>query len=106
MERSGGRVITLSFDQLAATQQIEGGLDGALRQARFFRERAEAGFDRFPFRAHGLAEEMEVDEIRSRLAIVSDDVAHEDIEDVVVHGDGFAETRHRESKKEKGRIKK
>jgi hypothetical protein len=37
---------------------------------------------------------MEVDEIRSRLAIVTDDVAHEDIEDVIVDGDGLAEPRH------------
>jgi hypothetical protein len=37
---------------------------------------------------------MEVDEIRRRLAIVSDYVAHEDIENVIVDGDGLAKAGH------------
>lgn len=106
MRRDGRGVIALALDQLASAQQLERGLDGALRQARFFRERTQAGLDRFPFCPHGPAEEMDVNEIRRRLAIVSDDIAHEDIEDVIVDWNGFTKTRHRESKKEKGRIKK
>ena len=94
MERSGSRVITLGFDQFATSQERERGLDGALRQARFLGERAQAGLDRFPFRAGGPAEEMEVDEIRSRLAIVADNVSHENVEDVIVDWNGFAEAGH------------
>jgi hypothetical protein len=100
MERSGSRVITLGFDQFATSQELERRLDRAFRKARFLGERAQARLDWFPFSARGLAEEMEVDEIRSRLAIVADDVSHENVEDVIVDGDGLAESRHGESKKE------
>jgi hypothetical protein len=106
MGRDRGRVIALALDQLASAQKFKRGLDGAFREPGFLRQRAKAGLDRFPFRANGPAEEMEVNEIRSGLAIVTDDVAHENIEDVVVYGNGFTKTRHHESKKEEGKIKK
>jgi len=106
MGRNCGGVVALAGDQLASAQKVERGLDGAFREPGFLREGAEAGHDRFPFCAHGLAEEMEINKIRSRLAIVTDDVAHEDVEDVIVDGNGFTKTRHSESKKEEGKIKK
>jgi hypothetical protein len=37
---------------------------------------------------------------------VPDDVAHEDVDDVIVDWDGLAKSRHWESKKEEGRVKK
>jgi hypothetical protein len=106
VSRSSRRVIALRLDQLATTQKLERGLDCAFRKAGLFRERAQAGGDRFPFRPHGLSEEMEIDEIRRRLAIVPDNVAHQDVEDVIVDGNRFAESRHTESKKEELRIRK
>ena len=41
-----------------------------------------------------MAVKIEVNQIRGRLPIVTDDVAHQDIENVVVDGDGFAKSRH------------
>src|SRR3954454_22245762 len=106
MERSRGGVLTLGFDQLAATQQFERGLNGTFRQTRVFRQRAEAGLDGFPFHAHRLGEKMEVDEIRRGLAIVAYNVAHQNVEDIIVDRNGLAEPGHGESKKEKLRIRK
>lgn len=88
------------------SQEVEGGLDGALRQARFFRDRTQTGLDRFPSCPRSQAEEMKVDQIRRWLTIVADDVAHQNVEDVVVDRDGFAESGHAKSKKEELRSRK
>jgi hypothetical protein len=69
-------------------------LHGALREAGRFGKNAQAGSHGFPFLACGLAVEVEINEIRGRLAIVAHDIAHEDVEDVVVDGDGLADTGH------------
>ena len=94
MLRHGGRVIARGLDQFPAAQQLQCGLDGALGEAGCFREGAQAGGDRFPSRARGQAVEINVNEIRRWFLIVPDDVAHENVEDVIVDGDGFAEPRH------------
>jgi hypothetical protein len=106
MSWDGCRVIAFSLDQLATAQQLERSLDSALRQAGLFRERTQTGRDGSPSCARGLAVKMEKNEIRGRLAIVPNDVAHQNVEDVIVHEDGFAETRHAKSKKEELGIKK
>jgi hypothetical protein len=41
-----------------------------------------------------LAIEMEIDKICSGLAIVADDIAHQDVEHVVIDRDGFAKAGH------------
>ena len=46
-----------------------------------------------PFR---FAVEMKINQKCGRLAVVTNQVAHQDIEDVVVDRDRFAETRHGE----------
>jgi len=100
MRRCRGGVTALGFDQLATSQKFESGLDGALRQTRFFRERAEAGRDWFPSRAGGLAVKPNENEIRGRLTIMSHNVAHQNVEDVIVNWYGLAEPGHGKSKKE------
>jgi hypothetical protein len=94
MTRQGGRVFALAFDQLAPAQKIESGLDGALGESGLFRKGAQARRDRFPFHPGRLPIEIKVNEIRGRLPIVTDDVAHQDIEDVVVDGNALSETGH------------
>jgi len=87
MTRQGCCVIALAFDQLAAAQQIERGLDGALREAGFFRERTKAGRDRFPFRAGRLPVKPDVNQVGCRLPIVTDQIRHQGIEHVCIDGD-------------------
>src|SRR5438874_1441047 len=94
VRRNRRRVIALAVDQLAAAQEIESGLDGALRKAGGFGKSAQTGGDRLPFLARGPAEKMKINEICRRLAIVADDVAHQNVEDVIVDGNGLAESRH------------
>jgi len=87
-------VIAGALDQLAAAQEIERGLHGAFGKAGGFREHAQAGRHRFPSRARGLALEMEVNQIRGRLAIVPHDIAHQDIEHVIIDRNGFGAAGH------------
>ena len=94
MRRNRSRVFALGIDQLAAAQEIESGLDGALRKSGGFGEGAQTGGDRFPFLARGQAEKIEVNKIGGRLAIVADDVAHQGIEHVIIDWNGFAKAGH------------
>jgi hypothetical protein len=83
-------------DELTATEKLERRLDRALRQAGVIGKRTQAGLDWLPLAARGLAVEKKVNQIRRRLAIVPDDIAQQDIENVIVDRDRFAETRHDE----------
>ena len=48
------------------------------------REGAKTHSERFPFIAYSLSVEMEKNQIRGRFLIVADQIAHQDIKDVVV----------------------
>jgi hypothetical protein len=37
---------------------------------------------------------VKINEKSSRTTIVSDEIAHKNVEDIVIDGNGFAETRH------------
>ena len=101
MFRHRGRVIADGADEFAPAQELQGGLDGALREACRFGELAQAAGDWFPFLASRETVKVEVNQIRRGLLVVTDDVSHQDIEDVVVDGDGLAKSRHgRASRKE------
>ena len=82
------------FDQLATAQAIKRGLDGALREAGRSRQRAQTRGHWFPTEARGLSVEIQINEIRGWLLIMAHDVAHEDVEDIVIDRDGFAEAGH------------
>ena len=94
MLRSRRRTVARCFDQLTPPQQIEGGLDRAFRQTGCFRKHAQACRHRFPFLARGLSVEIKINEVSGWLPIVADDVAHQNVEDVIIDGNGFAKTRH------------
>ena len=94
MRRDGGGVVAGADNQFAAAQILERSLHGALGKAGRFCEHAQTCGHRFPFRARRLAVEMQINEIRGWLSIVSDDIAHQDVEDVIVDWNGLAETGH------------
>ena len=97
MSRNCGSVRARALDQFTPAQEFERGLDGALREPGFFRERAQTRRNWFPFRARGAAVEVKINKIRGWLAIMADDVAHENIHDVIVNWNGFAKARHGKS---------
>src|SRR5438093_10445980 len=101
--RNRGGVRRCGDDQLAPAQVCKCGLHGTLGEAGCICERAQTGWHGFPFRARGLAVKIKIDEIRRRLAIMPDEVAQEDIDDVVIHWDCFAKSGHVPRMKEGGR---
>ena len=94
MSRNSGGVIARGDDQLAATQVLERALHGTFGKAGRVSESAQTGGDGFPFVARGLAVEIQINEIRGWLAIVPDQIAHQDVEHVVVDWNGLFKTRH------------
>jgi hypothetical protein len=78
-------------------------LDGALREACCFGDYANACRHGSPADARGLTVEMQVNQIRGWLTIVPDNVAHENIEDVVVDRDRLAAPPHHERGDESGK---
>jgi uncharacterized protein YwbE len=96
----GGRgVVALSDDQFAAAKCCERDLDGALGKTGRVGKRSYTRSDRFPSLPHGLAVKIQINQIGRRLSIVPDQIAHEDIENVVVDGNDLFEARHGESEK-------
>ena len=69
-------------------------MDGALGKAGSVSKRSYARGDRFPFLPYRLAVKIQINKIRRRLAIVSDDVAQQDIDNIVIDRDGFAKAWH------------
>ena len=94
MTRSGGGVVAGSDDQFAAAQVCEGGLDGAFGKAGRVGKRSQTRGDRFPFLPRGLAVKVQINQIGGRLLIVTDQIAHQDVENVIVDGNGLFEARH------------
>jgi len=72
-------------------------VDGAFGESGCVCDRAHTGADRAPFASRGLAIKVQINQVGSRLLIVADQIAHEDIEHVIVDRNGAFETRHRES---------
>jgi hypothetical protein len=94
MLRPRGRVRTARFNQLTPPQSFESELDGTFRKTGFFRDCAQAGADRTPSLALCGVVETQIHEKRRRLAIVADQVAHQDVENVIVDRNGVAKARH------------
>ena len=94
MGRHRSGVSARCLHQLAEMQGSEGALDGTFGQAGFFGQHAQAGIDRLPALASGAPGKIKIDEECRRLLIMSDDIAHQDIEDVVIDRHGLMEARH------------
>jgi hypothetical protein len=61
----------------------------------FIGQHAQASFDRLPVLASRASGKIKINEESSRLLIVPDDIAHEDIEHVIIDWHRSLETRHR-----------
>src|SRR4051794_19876322 len=94
MPRRRRRVITGRLDQLTPTKKIERSLHRAFRETSRFGDDAQTRCDGLPFRASCLAVEPDVNQIGRGLAVMADDVAHQDIEDIVVDWNCFTKSRH------------
>ena len=87
-------MIARCLDQLTELQRCDGGLHRAFGKAGFSGEHAETGFDRLPALADSPAGKIKIEEECRRLLIMSDDIAHEHIQDVIIDGHGLVEARH------------
>ncbi len=95
MARRGRGVIAFRDDQLTAAQGLKGDLDCTLGKACRVGKRSYARRNRFPSLPRGLSVKIDINQIRSRLLIVPDQIAHQDIENVIIDGNGLFEARHR-----------
>ena len=80
--------------QLAKLQRGKGALHRAFGKPGFTGQHAQASFDRSPALASGAPGKIKVDEECRRLLIVSDDIAHEHIQDVIIDRHSLVEARH------------
>ncbi len=80
--------------QLTETQRGKGALHRAFGKSGFIGQHAQAGFDRSPALASGAPGKIKVDEECRRLLIVSDDIAHEHIQNVIIDRHSLVEARH------------
>ena len=94
MGRHRGGMSARCLHQLAEMQRSEGALDCTFGQAGFICQHAQAGFDWSPTSASGAAGKIKIDEECRRLLIVSDDIAHEHVQDVIIDRHGLVEARH------------
>ena len=92
MAGSGCGVIAGGDDQFAAPQVCDGDLDCTFGKACRVGKRSQTLDDRFPFLPHGLS--VKINHIGDRLLIVPDQIAHQDVENVIVDGNCFAEAVH------------
>jgi hypothetical protein len=90
----GGAMRARGFQQLAILQLCDRTLHCAFGKAGLIGQHAQAGFDRLPVLAGGAAGEIEVNQEGSRMLIVSDDIAHEHVKNVIIDWNGSVEARH------------
>jgi len=86
-------VIGSRRDELATTQMDNRNLDCTLREPGGVRDRAHTGTDGAPVGSCGLGVKVQINEIRRRLLVVADQIAHQHIDDVIVNGNGLFEAR-------------
>ena len=90
----GGGMSARCLHQLAEMQRSEGALDRTFGKSGFIGQHAQTGIDRSPALASGAPGKIKIDEECRRLLIMSDDIAHQDIEDVIIDRHGLMEARH------------
>jgi len=90
----GSGVSTLRVDQLAPPQSFECSLDSTLGKSGPFRDSAQTKRHRSPVLLLRGPIKMEVNQKSCRLLIMPDQVAHQDVEDIVIHRDGSVKARH------------
>jgi hypothetical protein len=71
-------------DQLTEVQCGQGGLHRAFGKSGFIGQQAQAAIDRSPALASGTPEKIKIDKECRRFLIVSDNIAHEHIQNVII----------------------
>jgi hypothetical protein len=94
MGRNGGAMMAGRPNQLSELQRRDRALDRAFGKPGFIGKHAQAGFDRSPVLTGGAAGKKQINEKSRWLLIVADDIPHQDIEHVIVYGNGLMKTRH------------
>ena len=92
--RHRGHVILGGPDQLAGTQLFDCNLSRAFRKTCGLRDHAKAGCNSSPFLPSSLAVEIQIYQKSAGLVIMADQIAHQDIHNIIVDWDGFAKARH------------
>jgi len=95
MLRQSGRMCALRTNQLAPPQPFQGDLNRAFGEAGSFRDHSQAGADWPPSLPLRRAIKMKVNEKSGWLMVVSNQVGHQNIENIIIDRDRPAETRHR-----------
>ena len=90
----GGGMSARCLHQLAEMQRGKGALDRAFGKSGFIGQHAQTGIDRSPALARGAPGKIKIDEKCRWLLIVSDDIAHQYIQNVIIDSHGLMEARH------------
>ena len=94
MGRDRGGMSARCLHQLAEMQRGKSALHGTFGQADFIGQHAQTGIDRSPVLASGASGKIKIDQECRRLLIVSDDIAHEYVQDVIIDRHSLVEARH------------
>jgi hypothetical protein len=94
MGRHRGPMSARCLYQLAEVQYGKGALHGTFGKSGFIGQHAQAGIDRSPALASGAPGKIKIDEECRRLLIMSDNIAHEHIQNVIIDRHGLMEARH------------
>jgi len=92
--RHRGQVIFSGPDQPADAQLFNCNLSRAFRKTCALRDHAKTGSNRSPFLPLSLAVEIEIYQKGGGLTIVTDQIAHQDIQNIIVDRNGFTKARH------------
>ena len=106
MARGGSGMFGSGRDELSAPQMYQPGVNGALGEPGCIGNCADTGADMAPVISQSLTVKVEVNQERSWLLIVPEQVAHQHIEHIIVDRQGAFETRHNETMKREGKRKK
>lgn|GEM_PF-3178784 len=94
MGRHGGAMIARCLYELAELQRHECGLHRTFGKPGFIGQHAQTRSDRVPSLTGSAAGKIQVNKKGRGLLIVSDDIAHEHVENVIIDRHGLAKARH------------
>ena len=95
MGRDRGAISARCLHQLTEVQRGKGALHGAFGESGFIGEHAQAGLDRSPALASGAPGKIKIDEECCRFLIVSDNIAHQHVQDVIIDRHDLTKARHK-----------
>jgi hypothetical protein len=100
MTRQRGGIFADGDNQFAPTQSFQRALDGTLRKTCHFDERAQTRRNGFPSVSCSLSIKTKINQIGGWLAVVGNEIAHKNVDDVIVDRNLFPESGHNVSHSE------